>query len=239
MGLRRWYCSGKKFSFDEIRLNSLQSGTKHDQVEILQKRIVHQLALWAVSRADPWSAELLTGFHGLSIYGCSCVSSLRWSNTWDTPNWEVWEQQNPLLRSSLFGSRLPQGPGNLNGGGTRWVTRQETQQVSDVWSPVRVSWEPGQNWLTLLRFCWIGEFLWNAVLPETFWAGAVSSAIFWRQRQHVPLRFAAWVFWESKKHSSLLLSPLSAFTLLKWCRGGRIQELGSDKWRMLAGYFDP
>lgn len=57
-------------------------------------------------------------------------------------------------------------------------------------------------------------------------------------RQHVLLCFATWVFWESKQHLSLLLSPLPAFTPLKWC-WGRVQELGSDKWRMLAGYFDP
>lgn len=35
--------------------------------------------------------------------------------------------------------------------------------------------------------------------------------------------------WESKAHLPLLLSPLPAFTLLKWCRGGRTQELGSDE----------
>lgn len=34
--------------------------------------------------------------------------------------------------------------------------------------------------------------------------------------------------WESKAQLPLLLSPLPAFTLLKWCGGGRTQELGTD-----------
>lgn len=67
-------------------------------VEILQKKLctsLHSLA-----------EEMLFGAPGLSAVHLLCLL-LRWSNTRDIPNWELWEHWGPLLQNSLSGSRLP------------------------------------------------------------------------------------------------------------------------------------
>lgn len=58
-GLNRRLWFGKKLSFDETKLNSCQKRAEHNQVEILQKGTVQQLAQWVVSRADPWISLLV------------------------------------------------------------------------------------------------------------------------------------------------------------------------------------
>lgn len=223
---RLWF--GKKFSVDEIRLNSCQSRAEHNQVEILQKGIVQQLALWAVSRADPWISQPLCWVSWvLHLWMLWCflpemVQCLGHPRLGSVAAVKSPHAEQPLWQQAAPGPWKPERwrnqMGDQAGNSAGFWCLEPCASFMGTWAKLTHLAEILLNWWIPLKCC----FAWN--LPSR----CSISRYLLKTDKALPCA-SSMGLWEPKAHLPLLLSPLPEFPLSKWCQGGRTQELGTDE----------